>query len=297
VCLLSAAATVWAASKHRIPESNGKDVWRAVETQVVEGDEHVYVYSSLPLHPSKHDDTEFYITLSHSMHLLPLITLNIYHDIDIYIQSEFLDFTIWGMLGNYFNKNIETIEFENDILHILRQLEDLNERYQSLVESSKNSQKGDLVTLDKERFFKKQEHVSTNGESKEDLATLDKERFFKKQEHVSTNGESKDDRQQNDIEGLIREYIREYSGTGLTFLVQKAENPEKKSFEGAPSISMQSNRALSREPSNESVDKLLFRLVKLFHYLVNNKLEAALYFSMIVFLVVSTKRVVGGLKR
>ena len=59
------------------------------------------------------------------MHTIPLIALDIYHDIDTYIQFEFLDFTIWGMLGNYFSKNIEAIEFENEILRIFRQLEDL----------------------------------------------------------------------------------------------------------------------------------------------------------------------------
>jgi len=45
--------------------------------------------------------------------------------LNVGIQSEFLDFTIWGMLGNYFSKNIEAIEFENEILRIFRQLEDL----------------------------------------------------------------------------------------------------------------------------------------------------------------------------
>ena len=149
----------------------------------------------------------------------PLITLNIYHDIDTYIQSEFLDFTIWGMLGNYFNKNIEAIEFENEILRILRQLEDLNKKYQSLVVQSHNSKKEDLVTIDKGRFFKQQEHVDTNGNYKD------------------SNG-------QKEIERLIQEY----TGATITFHVQKAEDPEKKSFESAPSISAQRSMALSAEP-------------------------------------------------
>ena len=242
--------------------------WRAVETKAVEGDEQIYVYGSLFLQPGKLDDTEFYITPSHSLHLIPLITLNIYHDIDTYIQSEFLDFTIWGMLGNYFNKNIEVIEFENEILRTLRQLEDLNKKYQSLVVQSQNSKKEDLVTIDKARFFKQQEDVDTNGNHK-------------------------DSNRQKEIERLIQKY----TGATTTFYVQKAEDPEKKSFENTPSISAQRSMALSAEPENENVDKVFFRLVKLFYYLMQNKLEAAMYLSVIVLVVTSTKMVVRGLKQ
>ena len=144
----------------------------------MEGDEHVYVYGSLFLQPGKPDDTEFYIVPSRSMHTIPLIALNIYHDIDTYIQSEFLDFTIWGMLGNYFNKNIEAIEFENEILRIFRQLEDLNKKYQSLVVQNYNSKKEDLITLDKGQFFKQQEHVDTNGDYKDSNGQKDIKRLI-----------------------------------------------------------------------------------------------------------------------
>jgi hypothetical protein len=265
--LLAVWATAWGASKHSLPGSSAQDVWRAGETQVVEGDEHVYVYGSLFLHPGKPDNTEFFLTPSRRMHTIPLIALNIYHDIDTYIQSEFLDFTLWGMLGNYFNKNIEAIEFENEILRIFRQLEDLNKKYQSLVAQSHNSKKEDLITLSNSQFFKQQEHIDTNGDYKD------------------SNG-------QKDIKRLLQEYTAK-----ITFHIRKAEDPEKKSFESAPSMSAQSSMALSAEPRNENEHKVFFRLINLLRYLLTHKLEAAIYLSVVVFVVTSVKMVVRGLKQ
>ena len=86
VGLLAIWTTAWGASKHRLPGSSSQDIWRAVDTPVVEDDEHVYVYGSLLFQPGKPNDTEFYITPSRRMHTIPLIALDIYHDIDTYIH-------------------------------------------------------------------------------------------------------------------------------------------------------------------------------------------------------------------
>jgi hypothetical protein len=267
VCLFAAGSTGWGASKHRIPELHGQDIWRAVETPVVDGDEYIYMYGSLLLHPTKKDETEFSLASSRRPYMLPLIILNIYHDIDTYIQSEFLDFTIWGMLGNHFNKNIETIEFENDILRILRKLEGINKKYQSLMMHSKSATQENLVTLNTDRFFTKQEHMHSDGDYKDSYG-------------------------QSEIERLIRQY----NGTQVTFHVQRAEAPEKQSFESSDSVGAPRSMGLSAEPTNENVNNMVFRIVRLFRYLLNHKLEAAIYFWVLIFIVSSTKKIMRGLK-
>ena len=55
--------------------------------------------------------------------------------------------------------------------------------------------------------------------------------------------------------------------------------------------------ALSVEPRNENEDKVFFRIINLFRYLITHKLEAAIYLSVVVFVVTSVKTVVRGLKQ
>ena len=131
-CSFLSVPPVLAVSKSSIPQIESED-FRFFFTDRDETEEDkVYLYFSYSLIDLEGDSLEFVLTRSRSAQLTPIGAVPIFPPIESRIRSEYIDISIWGHLGNYFNKNIEALEIENDINSILCELEEINERYGAL---------------------------------------------------------------------------------------------------------------------------------------------------------------------
>ena len=150
-----------AGSKHGFAPLDERDLSFYLQKQEKENDPYLYLFSTLSLISRRKDTAVFTIAKSPSTYATPLVVMEIYPELDMHIQSEFFDFTIWGQWGNYFNKSIEVIELENEILRLLNALKDLNERYKDLIQTTNSviPRPQKLPTLDRKNY------VSVNEES------------------------------------------------------------------------------------------------------------------------------------
>lgn len=170
--VLASWSIVWSGSKYVFPGLDEKDFLFYLDKQEQAEDHNIYLYSSLSLLSLHKKSIMFDVSKYPSKLVTPLITINIYPDTDIRIQSEFFDFTIWGQLGNFFNRNIEIVKLEKEILDILQKLEEINKRYKELVGSNMTLkiQVEKIITIDKMNF------IDSRGENSKEKSDEEKDR-------------------------------------------------------------------------------------------------------------------------
>ena len=95
-----------AAAIHAIPNIDERDIILFLENDSKSNNnkiEKLYEYSSLSISQSKKSHAFFRLSKHKVNNIISMVTLNSYHDIDAYMLFEYLDYTIWGMLGNSLN--------------------------------------------------------------------------------------------------------------------------------------------------------------------------------------------------
>lgn len=271
--VLLAWSMTWAGSKRGFPQLDEKDLPFYLHTQEPGSDPYIYLFSTLSLISRRRDTIVFNISRARHTLTLPLIALEIYPSPDAEIQSEFFDVTIWGQLGNYFNKNIELLMLENEILKILQDLEEVNARYQDLI-SPKHpiiSQPQRLPTLDQHNYLTYRDTTSPEPSRKD-----------------SGDAQPADDRPPNDLRGQIHRHEAQLQRATLkTNPALQRPTPEgfgKTPFADASLPSAQQARTL--DSTGAGLDSLLFQLfhkmVLVIRYVMENKLESSIYFSLLI---------------
>ena len=107
----------WAASKHQFPAIRGTDILRHHQPSAANEIEFVYLYGALSLAhgPDRTSrENDFYLTTQRNVNIIPFFKQNLYPDIDVYLQAEFIHYTIFGLLENDIFNEIDLIIYENE---------------------------------------------------------------------------------------------------------------------------------------------------------------------------------------
>ena len=150
-------STSYAASKRTPPSIDNKDILLSLEQENNLQSTNIdkfHMYSTISMLPNNHQ-ISFHILKSEIDNIISLITLNLHHDFQTYLLFEYMDYSIWGVLGNYQNRDIEQIEFENRIMKAIKDLETVNKRFRHLANKEKleSLEFGQLVTLDPSNYI------------------------------------------------------------------------------------------------------------------------------------------------
>ncbi|MFQ5328839.1 MAG: hypothetical protein ACE5D4_02490 [Thermodesulfobacteriota bacterium] len=236
----------------------------------------LFIYSSLSLLNLNNHSVSVRLSTKENKHLIPSGRIALYPGIQTEIKSEFFDFSIWGHLGNYFNKQVETIEIENDISAILQDIGSLNERYlrnaQNLGAYSFNTRY--LKTISRENYFSER---ATRGNDEEENDHQLSGGMGQLQVKIQTNLSSPEETLKRKIVAMSVVVTGKFTkDISQEYDVDKVETLENST--GGPGL----------------VDKILGIFVSLFHYLLTNKIEALIYITIIFLLI----NLIGlGLKR
>ncbi|MDR4503163.1 MAG: hypothetical protein MRK01_00020 [Candidatus Scalindua sp.] len=250
-------------------------------------DPNIYLFSSLSFISTEKNSIEFGLTKAKYGKLIPLSAVNAYPAIDYYIKSEYFDFTLWGQLGNYFNKNIEIVELENRIFSILQELEEINNRYKSLFADKPDQLHSEYIpTINKKNYF--HEHKGEeNGE-----------------EQKGDSGISQADNNLSELDTLLNNIVLSTKSNKFEkalLLSEIALNLEIKGLRANQNMTYKSESAVKNVSSQETqtggnkssslesetwIISLFNKSISLFAYLVNNKIEALIYL-VFLFLVIA----------
>ncbi|MFQ5588625.1 MAG: hypothetical protein ACE5F7_07280 [Nitrospiria bacterium] len=122
------------------------------ETEKADG--YVYILSSLTTLNIQKKSVVFSVSGQPHEALIPLGAIKSYPDMRDEIHSEYFDFTVWGQMENYFNRDLEVIQKENRIIAILKELNAVNEKYRSLQKHRpKAFNPNQIVTVDPLNYF------------------------------------------------------------------------------------------------------------------------------------------------
>jgi hypothetical protein len=274
--VLITSTVVWPASKYSFPKIDQTDFSYYLNSQEYIDDHNIYLYSTLTFINRDRNTIFFDISKLFNKNFLPISGLNIYREISEHIQSEFFDFTIWGQMGNYFDKNIEIIELENGIKAVMKEIEKINKRYREVLnlKNDLQMQSDDLITIDKMNFLYSYEENSLKGSTKEE----------ENRKYIEVS------RKNHDIHRVIQMYEEHLSHERLkphlTAQLARHELSERESYEAVYIRSAESSGKLKR--TNSQTDNAIYRMFKkmmsVLKYLIENKLEAAIYLSALVLL-------------
>ncbi len=127
--LLATSHPTWAASRHIFPDIRADALLRSGNSRAVDDIDALYLYGSLALLEQRTGPYRVDIAKAPYRHLLPLATLNIYHDIQTYVQIEFSDYTIWGTLADFMFHEASRIPYEVERSRALRKIQVVRRRH------------------------------------------------------------------------------------------------------------------------------------------------------------------------
>ena len=217
----------------------------------------IYIYSSISTSTFDKDFIKYTISNLKNNKIIPLVELDTYHEIDTSIQSEFLDFTIWGILGNFFNKNIEMAELNNEIIAIFQEIEMINENYNQLLvaKTDRNSKIDALITLNKEKYLEKQTKTQFHGED---------------DNYMETN------------------YRMAYHGLNI----RKRRMPQDNLPNSSLLWDVKRNFNAENKENVRGLRKLIIFLMKLGSYFLHNKFEASMYIVLLGIIITVSKSLI-----
>jgi hypothetical protein len=155
--LLAIGNRAAAISKLGVPELDEQDLPFYLEKPAHQDDHHLYLFSSLALISRRRAAAAFELSDSPTSGIAPLLRLEVHPPVEASFQSEFFDVTIWGQLSNLFQKNIETVAIEREIMALFKELEELNARYIALLSSQAGNsfETGRPLTLDRSNYLQR----------------------------------------------------------------------------------------------------------------------------------------------
>jgi len=266
--ILANTSLVWSGSKYLFLPLEEKDFSFYLDKQGQTTNANLYLYSSLSLLNLNKTSVVFSISHQTFKHVSPLIVIDITPENEFYMQSEFLDFTIWGQLGNFFNKDIEIIKMETEILQVLKEIEKVNKKYKELLDSglifAVRLEK--IITINKMNFVKSTRETDTDKIDKGKLNLIQSE-IDSSMLHMYES-ESRWERLRDDIH----------------FRVGKGDIMEPGFYSTAYVQSVNTSQKL--EADEPEIDSLLFRIfynmIALIKYFRDNKVESFIYVSLLL---------------
>jgi hypothetical protein len=160
--LLAIGNRAAAISKLGVPDLDEQDLPSYLEKPAHHDDHHLYLFSSLALISRRRAAAAFELSDSPTSGIAPLLRLEVHPPVEASFQSEFFDVTIWGQLSNLFQKNIEILTIEREIIGLFKELEELNARYLARL----GSQAGSPLTLDRRNYLQRRPGTNIKQEDK-----------------------------------------------------------------------------------------------------------------------------------
>ncbi|RMF83804.1 MAG: hypothetical protein D6736_20695 [Nitrospinota bacterium] len=268
--LLTTWSRGWSASKQGFPPLDTHDFSYYLPHDSSPGSS-LYLYSTLSFLGLNRDELEFSITPHQVPGVTPLLSLSPYPPLEYPLQSEFLDFTIWGQLGNYFNREIELIALENEIMAILKELKAINERYRALLNTEPNrSWVKYAITLDSRHYL----HAGERKEKEEEG------------EEVAVGGAGGGGPRV--LYHLLRSQLPGQGGGGgvqMTGSSLLGPSPPAVTLMTAPEQKLDPSTSME----NSLVIRIFNKMMALIRYLMENKGEALIYLGFLLLLSTAVK--------
>ncbi len=129
IYMLGLGAQAWGASKRLFPDIHSHHMLHRLHDHVTEDINFIYMYSALALLDQKPHKGELHISTYEYTNIMPLLTLDVYHKIDVYFQTEIFDYTIWGVMENYLFHDIKTVAHEYQRDQSINELRDIRKSY------------------------------------------------------------------------------------------------------------------------------------------------------------------------
>jgi hypothetical protein len=272
-----------AISKLAVPDLDDQDLPFYLDKPEHHDDPQFYLFSSLSLISRRRATAVFELSSGPSSGITPILGLEIYPPGDMSFQTEFFDMTIWGQLSNLFQKNIELLAIEREIMALFKELEELNARYTALLGSQAGSSFPAVrpLTLDRRNYL--QRRVGVEG---------GQEGGTTKQPQTAQNSDA--------IQKLLSS-VQQHESAGqserlASRLAARAGAGRAPALEAKASAAA-SMRATEAQQDPESTGTAsggrivyLFRLFRLvIRYLLANKIEAMIFLSVLILLNIFVK--------
>jgi hypothetical protein len=268
-----------------VPELDEQDLPFYLEKSAHHDDPHLYLFSSLSLISRRRAAAVFELSSGPISGITPLLGLEIHPPIDMSFQTEFFDVTIWGQLSNLFQKNLDLLAIEREIMALFKELEELNARYLALLGSQAESsfQAERPLTLDRPNYLQRRPGTDVRQEGK-----------MSQQSKTAQNSEAN-----RELLSLIQQH--ESAGQSERLASQLAA---RAGAGRAPALEAKASAAAAMRAAEVQQDPertgtapggwivfalRLFRLV--IRYLLQNKIETMIYLSALILLSIFVKGV------
>ena len=243
---------------------------------------HFYLFSSLSLISRRRASAVFELSGGPTIGLTALLGLRIHPPIDVSFPTAFFDVTIWGQLGHLFQKELELLAIEREIIALFKELEEINTRYTALFRAQDGSpmQNGKPLTLDRRHYL------------------ADGRRGAKTGQLQQTGQNTKT------TQGLLR-LIQLHDNPGqserLTSQLIARAGADRTPAVETIALATASMRASEAQRDSEGIGTIaegriiyLFRVSKIvIRYLLENKIETLIYIYVLMLLSLSLKTVFG----
>ena len=243
---------------------------------------HFYLFSSLALISRRRASAVFELSGGPQPRTDPLLGLKIHPPIDVSFPTAFFDVTIWGQLGYLFQKELELLAIEREIIALFKELEIINARYTALFSAQDESprQNGKPLTLDKRHYLADGRPVGKTGQLQQ----------------TGQNTKA--------TQGLLR-LIQLHDNPGqserLTSQLIARAGADRAPAVETITLAAASMRAFEAQRDSEGTGTIaegriiyLFRVSKIvIRYLLENKIETMIYLCVLMFISLSLKTVFG----
>jgi hypothetical protein len=275
--LLAIGNRAAAISKLAVPELAEQDLPFYLNKPAHHDDAHFYLFSSLSLLSRRRASAVFELSSSPTSGITPLLSLEIHPPIDTVFQTEFSDVTVWGQLDNLFQKHLELLALDREVIALFKELEDLNARYLAQF----GSQAIRPPTLDARNYLQRRPGANVRSEDK-----------MGQQSKTAQNSKAR-----QALLSLIQQHeSAERSDRLAAQLVARAGIGRGSALE-AKATAAASMRAAEAQQDPESTGTApggriiyLFRLFRLvIRYLLENKIETLIYLWAFILLSIFVK--------
>jgi hypothetical protein len=280
---LAIGGQAFAISKLAVPELDERDLPFYLDKPMHYDDTNLHLFSSLPLISRRRATAVFDFLRGPANGITSLLRLPIYPPVDVSLQPEFFDVTIWGQLSNLFQKNFALLAVEREIMALFEEIEELNARYMVSItaEPGSPSQAAKPPILDRRTYFQGRPEAEARREARSGKQ-LQAARTIKPMQnlrHLIQQHEYAEEPEH------LTSQLAARVGTGRapTLEAKASAAASMRVFEA-----QQDPRVTDTSNGNWMFD--LFRLFNsIIRYLTQNKVEAIIYLWVLILLTFSMK--------
>ncbi len=268
---LSPPSLVFSESNHVFPSIDEQDFIDYVKRDTKVTDGQIHIFSSLSVLNSKKENIIFNITEKPYLDMIALTEIKSYPVMKEDIRSEYFDFTLWGQMENFFNKDFEVIQQETRIFAILKELEAVNQRYLQM-----SKKRPDLfnpnhtVTIDQNNYFTySYDSREKSGSRGRGVRETKARRDFREKKQASRMAQA------SSASRRLKEHV----------LPQQKISREQVNSESAKTFTLNTRSIiLSAGAKKEStwIDGLFKSIAKLYAYFLNNKIISIIVLTLLL---------------